>query len=471
VQAVAGAGKTYLLENWLLPELQGEVLYLAFNNHIIEEAKLLKPKFPNLSPKTISSLSHDLLAVTPRLGLDWKFKHFRQYFPTYKAASAAVKLMEYIQNTKPLPSNKLSAEVITEAGIDVLPEQVPLMLKKVRSCLKELRSDSLAGVRRLYNHTDIMWLAAYYPSKDVRAWKWIVLDEVQDLNPTEQAVLTRLLANAETRCFVVGDPEQILYGFKGVKEEAVTSLSAILQDNGGLEVFASNISRRCPKSHVRLAQFCVPAMQHVESAEEGILRRFPALPLAEMAQPRTMFLSYLAAPMIRVAYELIQAGTPAAIVGEASLHKELVHFLTPHKQSTSEKVIQLSKTEFHETKENLLASGNGPRIGFYEEFHKTVVALLELMSVEAALAFVEEVFKDSAVEGTVHCATIHKSKGSTCDHAWLLLNAEPSSEMTPAQRHILYVSLTRAKKSLNLVHDAGGLSVPAEFLALLPALQ
>lgn len=473
VQAVAGAGKSFLLEHWLLPKLQGDVLYLAFNTHVIEEANEFAPNFSGLTAQTISSLSHEMLpAKKVRMELDWKFKHFRKYFPKYRDANAAVKLMEYVQNTGPF--RDLTDDLLLEAGIDVSADQAPPILKKVHKCLKELLGDYQNGIQRQFNHTDVMWLAAYYPARaPSKVWKWIVLDEVQDLNATEQKLLQSLVVNG-TRCFVVGDPEQILYSFKGVREESVTSLSSWLRSDGGIEVFESNVCRRCPQLHVRLAQFCVPSIRHIETAAEGTVRRFRDLPLPELRLPDTMLIAYNAAPIIRLAYRLVKAGIPSAIVGEAPLQRELLSFLEPHRAEPTARVIQLSASQLAKTKKRLFNSGNGPRAHFCEEFHKAVVALLDSMSVDEAVQFVVDVFKDSVEADIVRCTTIHKSKGSTCEHTWLLLNDEPvpvEDDWSPEQRHVLYVSLTRAKRTLNFVSDPQGLQTPASFLDLLPPTQ
>ena len=49
-------------------------------------------------------------------------------------------------------------------------------------------------------------------------FRWISVDEYQDINLAQYRLL-RLLASPETNLCAIGDPDQAIYGFRGAKRE------------------------------------------------------------------------------------------------------------------------------------------------------------------------------------------------------------------------------------------------------------
>ena len=51
-------------------------------------------------------------------------------------------------------------------------------------------------------------------------WRWLLVDEMQDTNPA-QAALVDLLAGADGNLTVVGDPDQAVYGFRSADPRSI----------------------------------------------------------------------------------------------------------------------------------------------------------------------------------------------------------------------------------------------------------
>jgi uncharacterized protein (TIGR00375 family) len=75
-----------------------------------------------------------------------------------------------------------------------------------------------------------------------RRWRWLLVDEVQDLN-AEQYRLLRLLGGARPNLLAIGDPDQAIYGFRGSDARLVQRLQA---DHPGARVIILGRSFRCP---------------------------------------------------------------------------------------------------------------------------------------------------------------------------------------------------------------------------------
>jgi hypothetical protein len=72
------------------------------------------------------------------------------------------------------------------------------------------------------------------------------------------------------RIIVVGDRNQSIYGFRGADITAIPSMVEMMEGrNERCKVFPLSVCRRCPKSHIRLAQAIVPDIQHMTVANSG----------------------------------------------------------------------------------------------------------------------------------------------------------------------------------------------------------
>ena len=84
-------------------------------------------------------------------------------------------------------------------------------------------------------------LHRFLMQKDIEKFSWILVDEVQDLNPEELDVVLSLIGD---KIFAVGDPYQSIYGFQGAMGPKVVQL---LSRMGCREVPLHNNYRSCPK--------------------------------------------------------------------------------------------------------------------------------------------------------------------------------------------------------------------------------
>ncbi len=98
-------------------------------------------------------------------------------------------------------------------------------------------------------------LAAKYP--------WLVVDEYQDLGLPLHRIVTTLIEQAGARVFVVGDPDQSIYGFNGARPEYLDELAA----RGDVKTVQLRINYRC-------RQKIIDASLHI--LQPGVERGFNA---------------------------------------------------------------------------------------------------------------------------------------------------------------------------------------------------
>jgi superfamily I DNA/RNA helicase len=96
----------------------------------------------------------------------------------------------------------------------------------------------LVGWKDEWKYQGLLWRTMMM--KDKPKFDWILMDEVQDLNPEEMDVALSLVGG---KIFAVGDPYQSIYGFQGALGPMVTVL---LHKMGCRKVELHNNYRSCP---------------------------------------------------------------------------------------------------------------------------------------------------------------------------------------------------------------------------------
>lgn len=90
---------------------------------------------------------------------------------------------------------------------------------------------------RLIDFDDILMLTykallkSDYRGYKMSSYKWIQVDEVQDLNPLQLAIIERLKADDYESLLYIGDSRQAIYSFLGAKEESLRTLQDLCSSN------------------------------------------------------------------------------------------------------------------------------------------------------------------------------------------------------------------------------------------------
>ena len=221
IEARAGAGKTSTIVAAvsLLPK-DASITFLAFNKHIQEE---LKQKLP---PHVFCYTSHGLgmSALKRKYGNDIEFDEFKtdyhinkkkgrwkldnefdNYYEIEIYLTSLKKLVNLCRLT--LTTDKEYIPYIADK-YDIIYSQ-PKDIKRVMSLLEAMTND-----RDRFDFTDMVYLPAIDPKIWMFPQDYVIVDEAQDLNRAQQAIIQKILkrdrkSGKQTgRLIAVGDPYQ-----------------------------------------------------------------------------------------------------------------------------------------------------------------------------------------------------------------------------------------------------------------------
>ncbi len=120
---------------------------------------------------------------------------------------------------------------------------------------------------RLIDYDDILVLTyRALMDPDYRQYKyasfpWVQVDEVQDLNPLQLAIIDKLLADDYSSMVYLGDERQAIYSFLGTKRDSLTSLKRKAGDN----FFTLSKNYRSPEYLLRMLNDYAVAVMNVDA--------------------------------------------------------------------------------------------------------------------------------------------------------------------------------------------------------------
>ena len=289
---------------------------------------------------------------------------------------------------------------------------------------------------------------------------FVFVDESQDTNLVQQALLKRMIKRDGGRLIAVGDPYQAIYGFRGADSSAMDRIKTEF-DCVSLPL---TVSYRCPQSVVRAAQAYVPHIEAHDAAPEGEVVSLPDY-TPETFSLDSAILCRNTAPLVAFAYSLISRGKGCRVLG-----KEIGEGLTAMIKKLKPKGIEglIVKLEEYERREVAKFTSQGKDaqaaavedkcacilifIGQLTETNRTVPALCEK---------IESLFSDDRnASGITTLSTCHKAKGMEWREVFILDKGKymPSKyakqEWQQTQEtNLIYVAFTRAKSRLCFIQS------------------
>lgn len=314
-----------------------------------------------------------------------------------------------------------------------------------------------AEMTELVDFDDMLWMAGLYrdqvefPRCDV-----LFLDEVQDLNPAQFAMLPGLCRSG--RVVAVGDRWQAIYAFRGADVESMDTLSGILQRKpNGMELGTLTVTWRCPRSHVNLARNYVNDIKAREGAAEGTIGNATEASAVSKYRPGDMVLSPTNAPLVGTALRLIQMRRKAFVRGRA-IGDSLVSIVRACGEQRTIESLSLAVERWKNRELSRLCGKDGME-DVIEQVQDRAASVEAILSTCDSPGEVEgritELFSESGPAGDcVLLSTIHRAKGLEAERVHLLeVPTRQAKTHWEAQQQInlRYVALTRSLDSLTFV--------------------
>lgn len=267
-----------------------------------------------------------------------------------------------------------------------------------------------------------------------------LVDEAQDLSALNHVMLRKMVKT--NRLIAVGDEFQSIYGFRGAHADSMS----LLQQSFDMRRHDLTICFRCPQAVVAEARFRAPAMQYPEWAEVGEVRHMATWTIADMPMDATI-LCRNNAPLFKCAITLLKNGRYPELVG-ADIGKAIIKIMKKFGDETMTATQAVDCADVW--KAGKLEKSRNPG-SIIDQYECIMVFLEQAPDLRGAIAYAERLL---ATAGGIKLMTVHKAKGLEWDNVFLLdrqlINLQRSQD-----RNLLYVAMTRAKKSLSYITTEG----------------
>jgi DNA helicase-2/ATP-dependent DNA helicase PcrA len=452
IDAVAGSGKTTTLLQLLykLPVTQ-RALYVAFNAAVKAEFKNKAPA--HVSVETFHSwglklIRHKLGGMEideEQRGMMNALEHSLDKARYRKYARKIMRVYEILRNNlMPIDAESLQ-EVIMQHAMDfddVCYSEILTSLLNLETANSVLLD---AGV---LTFSDMIHIPATRPEVCDKGWDWILVDESQDLNVAQIAMLMNNIG-PQTRVVCVGDPYQAIYGFRGADTEAINNLRERLS----AKVLPLTVCFRCPTRHIELAQAIVPHIQAADWAKAGVITDWSRWDFTSRARRSDLIISRLNAPLVPLAFDLIRAGKPAAIRGR-DLAKQIISRLEACSDMTLERAEEVITRRIQKQQDKLIEKNNIAAANRLDDLLQCILHFIDLdttNSVSETVVAVRSLFDES--QGKIILSSIHRAKGLEAERVAIvdydMMPLKLPMEWQMAQEmNLIYVALTRSKRVL-----------------------
>jgi superfamily I DNA/RNA helicase len=381
----------------------------------------------------------------------------------YDDAGAWSDLLDYHELTDEIPSD-ISNERIIESCIWAYKQSL----------------DQCMGGKIDFND---MILAPLYFAKSpdqFRQFDWVMVDELQDQNHTRRILAERLLLKGG-RFLGVGDPAQAIYAFAGADADSMEKTKAHM----GCVEFPLNVTYRCPKLIVTMAQQWVPDFTAHEDNAEGVISVIgqcvedgemeeddeAALTPSLQAFWRTRFnpdhdviLCRNRRPLVGIAKRFRKMGIQCVVEGGNG--RGLISLAEKWgEERTIEELAQLLSDFRLKEVAKYMAKDDEERA---EAVRDKVDILFDMMdgldgedTVTALVKRIERTFDDSGESPNLKLCTIHRAKGREWNRVFLIgrnrympsyfavKSAKNGNPRPLAQeQNLMYVAVTRTKSEL-----------------------
>lgn len=490
INAVAGSGKTTTIVEASKLIKSDAILFAAFNLHIV---KTLRSK---LATGTICRTMHSIgfECVRNRLGnslqkpsnvkyiaycrtvaksiheqletiYDNKLKAFDagndidlpDEPPTFDEIKNQLQtLTDFCRTTLTDPESLEELEIL----VDHYSIDCPVPLEKIKDYVKYIldMGEADAIESKTIDYTDMLWLPYIWNLKPPK-FKWILVDEAQDLNASQLHLINKMVGD-DTRLLFVGDPMQAIYGFSGADSNSYSRI----KDQTNATEFPLSICYRCPSKVVSLAKTIVGQIEPRPGCIEGEITAIKEDAILSHVKDQDLILCRSTAPLVKLCFKLLANKKHARIRGK-DIGKALIkivedieskegfkfsEFIRLLREFAGDRIQKLSQKQDNEQQIEDFADQIASISACFVSFNCKSIAEFK--------AELQSLFSDDSTAITL--STIHKTKGLEENRVFILhyekmpLVWKKQKEWQFIQEiNLKYVAITRAKQHLYLVEE------------------
>lgn len=452
-RARAGTGKTTTLVEGVnrIPKSESRILMCAYNKRIAEEL-VIRVTNPNVTVKTLHAVG---FAAVRRYweGVGCEFGRRRADNLTDQVCGQLVpdgikRLISKLHTLgREMCPHETDPGVLADIAVtfELEPDEYEwgdtgFDLQFVEAKALEAMELAAAVKPQVIDGSDMIFL----PLRNGwlhKAYDRVLVDEGQDMSMAQLEIAQRV---CKGRMFICGDDRQAIYGFRGADSSSIDRLKRELR---AVE-YPLNVTYRCGKAIVALAQQIVPDFTAAPDTHEGKVSRLAEFKLTATAGPGDFILSRLNAPLVSVAMSLLRSGKRTRIAGR-DIGAGLTALVRKLKGRSIPDLLKKINAWRDREIDRLLAMDREDRVEAIVDKAEMIIGLCDgAESVDDLIDWVEALFTDDGLgqQGIITCSSVHRAKGLEADRVFVL--QETLRDHTVEEMNIRYVAITRAKKEL-----------------------
>lgn len=491
LEAVAGSGKTTsIIEGLNYIDDVEPVLLCSFTKLIATELqrRAQEAKFTNVTSTTLNALGWGICRRNiPGVQLDqFKTENILQWQLDNKGAMNYSgldnkKLYQSLRGPVKKLVGLLKAYVVTDDviaraeeiaayhSVD-LPEGQTKEAQHARDTLYERVSQVYAqgiDVTSMMDYDDMKFMPVYY-KWNVPKYKWVIVDEVQDVNECDIQLIEKLHQAGGARVIGVGDRMQAIYLFRGALNDAME----IFQKRFNAKQMPLTVCWRCPSAIIEEGKKTNPAIEGPKPNPkgDGIVRTAETLEFLEQVRIGDYVICRTTAPLVKRCLKLVQNGIPAKVKGReigrsllTLIDKVVARMPQPFDGSSNAALLEFLpelsnyKVETVATLEAMKREDSAIRV--QDECEALEYFCMEAYNVDGVANRISTLFTDDQEDDAIVLfLTGHKCKGLQNPRVWFLrpdLCPHPKAAQPHEQDqeiHIRHIIVTRAEAELVFVN-------------------
>lgn len=472
IKACAGSGKTSVIVNLIkLIDTDKKLLFIAFNKEIVNELKNRIGPLGHVDIMTYHSLGYLILKENFGLTLknvdEYKYRTYVKNNITHLSIinvselninqyntyiSNIIHLVNYSRYNQCQSANEIK-KIGDKYGIVIMYDEHLIAEKVLKWGQKNI--DTI-------DYTDMIWLPVelnLYPKK--YKYDWVLIDESQDISLIQQKLFLKTFKRG-TRFVSVGDEYQTINLWAGASDTALNDLEKM----PNTKVFTLPITYRCPKKIVELAKKYSDNIKADDNAIDGTINYN-----VSVNDPKSgdMVLCRNTAPLVELYMRYLRYNKKSYIKG-SDIGKNLVNLVIDNCGEIEllnnnffnklfEKLIMLRNNLMKDYGLDHYDASSSPQIvNLYDNIMALKAISEGLHTKQELIDKINEIFLDSDGDG-VCLSTIHKAKGLEADNVFILCKSLMPSKLAKkewekiTELNLIYVAITRAKKSLNFISE------------------
>jgi len=459
VNSVAGSGKTFTGVQMCRRNKRDNIAYVAFNKHIQMELTTHLSQ-PNVQCMTYHSLGFRALKSAIR-NIDVEENKLTRLLDNIVTKHISDSARGYITvRTRKLTSLAKQYAVSKQEDLERLVDHHGIDLTDIESYVYEYVPLALAASKAetdIIDYDDMVWLprelGVIMPYYDA-----MLIDEAQDTNMSQQW----LALESTDRLVVIGDPNQAIYGFRGSDTESMNRLrDELKKTEAGVVELSLSRTRRCPTSHVELAQRVVPQIQAMSDAPKGSVRSLNYETAVSEMKAGDMVICRVNAALMTTAYALIKRGIKAIVRGRDVGDGISKLIDQAQKRRPTNNALEMLRVACDITNEQIrklksMPEGKGEkRIGAATDRYECLSNICEnVVTVLEVRSLIAKIFADFTDDGkpnhAVVLGTVHRTKGLEANRIFVLcpeLIPHPMAKKAweyQQELNLAYVAVTRA---------------------------